>query len=376
MRAYVRNEQPWSVEREPLAPPRPRAEGFPVFWGTFAERLTEAMAEASPAERRAAESLVACGGREFTRVHRCGVESGALGAWCGHTLCPACAQLRAAEAARFAGERWDAQLLWVSLRAGPAAREGAPHAALPDATTVAGLRTAWSRATERAEELTGFPRLEVVPRAVIAPGEVQLFVRLPWEEAPEGRIGQVAAQTLETAARRACRELGLAGAQARVLSREAASWQLRAALLEESRRFQDAVGYDLARLAALRWRTPYPGDASVGAQRAAAARRWLETLGAAYAERRRPRLLGGKQALEAPPASEPRTRPEACPRHGGLCAVDETRVRRREDGALLQRAAGDQVPAAARAAIARYLGEVPGVPLVEEAAPLRLRLAA
>jgi hypothetical protein len=355
MRAYVRPNPTLKhiTESHALARGR-RGESFPAFWGVFADRLEGALDEGSDAERSACERLVQCGGREVSRAYRCGIEAPALGSWCGHEYCPACSRQRAAQAAREASEGWDAHVLWIGLRVGMVA---GPE--LPERAAVAHLRAAWSKIVQRVEGLTTFPRLESVPRAVIAPGAMHFFLRLPWGEGITGKIGKVAEDTLTRAVRQACREAGLMGVRSQVLSREAAGWQVRSALMEESRRFQDSIGYDLARLAAVRWRAPFPADASLRAASQAAVRRWIESLMAAKAQRRRPRVLGGKTSLGLSTTGSLQAAKASCPRHGGQCAVDETRVRHRHGGELLLREAGDQAPTANRTVVAKFLARVP-----------------
>ena len=48
-----------------------------------------------------------------------------------------------------------------------------------------------------------------------------------------------------------------------------------------------------------------------------------------------------------------------CPRHGGICAVDETRIRERFGAQILHIVPGDQVPAAHRTSIAYFVDQVP-----------------
>lgn len=357
MRTYSRPNSRFAPESEPGGPPRSsvRRDSFPVFWGRFVERMERALESGDKADRKALQGILLCGGRELSRLYRCGQEESAFGAWCGHDYCPACAQQRGAEVARFAAETWDERVVWVGMRMGSGA--GGPE--LPSREAVAQLRAAWSDVSKRAAELTHMSPVDAAPRAVVAPGTLHLFARLPWDQAKEG-MASIAEDTLITGIRRAAREQGIVGLQARVVSREAAGWQLREALGEESRRFLDAVGYDLARTSALRWRGDYAQDASQHAHEQAAARRWIEAL--RNAPRRRQRILGGRDALPAPPSTGVCESKGVCPRHGAQCVVDETRIRRTRDRGILERIPGDQIPASNRIAIARALAKAPAEP--------------
>lgn len=355
MKPYVRPQEPLTLESSATwtRPAAATPARFPKFWGDFTAHLQRALErDGTPQEQSAFGRLIHCGSRQIERVYRCLTEEEAIEAWCGHAWCPACAAQQAAQAARYVQEAWDERVLHVGITVGTG---GDSSPGLPEKTAIAKLRAAWSSIGERAAEISGFPRLAKVPRVIVTPAGMHMFVRLPWGALPEGQVGEHAPAALVEAVRSACQGAGIYGARVQVASREAAAQIVRSALLEESRRFTDRVGYDLARMASVRWRTP--GAASVSER--PTGETWLEALRGAQRDRRRKRVLGGKGALPMPACREIEVSKPVCPRHGGICAVDETRIRERFGADVLHSVPGDQVPAAHRTSIAHFVDQAP-----------------
>ena len=350
MKPYVRPQEPLTLESSatwtrPAATTPPR---FPKFWGDFTATLERVLErEGTPQEQSAFGRLIHCGARQIERVYRCSTEEEAIEAWCGHAWCPACSAQQAAQAARFVQEEWDARVVHVGITIGT----GSEAPALPDKTAVAKLRAAWSSIGERAAEISGFPRLEKVPRVIVTPAGMHVFAHLPWSELPGGALGEQATAALVAAIRSACQGAGIYGARVQIASREAAAQIVRGALLEESRRFTERVGYDVARMASLRWRSP----GAMGVSERPVGEAWLEALRSAQRDRRRKRVLGGKSALPMPACREIEVRKPVCPRHGGICAVDATQIRERFGAEVLHSVPGDQVPPPHRTSIAHFV---------------------
>ena len=350
MKPYVRPQEPLTLESSATwtRPAAATPARFPKFWGDFTDHLQRALErDGTPQEQSAFGRLIHCGSRQIERVYRCLTEEEAIEAWCGHAWCPACSAQQAAQAARFVQEEWDARVVHVGITVGT----GGVDPGLPDKTAIAKLRAAWSSIGERAAQISGFPRLEKVPRVIVTPAGMHMFARLPWSELPTGEVGEQASAALVQAIRSACQGAGIYGARVQIASRESAAQIVRGALLEESRRFTDLVGYDMARMASTRWRSP--GAASVSER--PVGETWLEALRGAQRDRRRKRVLGGKDALPMPACREIEVSKPVCPRHGGICAVDETRIRERFGAQILHIVPGDQVPAAHRTSIANFV---------------------
>ncbi len=290
-------------------------------WGRFLAVLEDAARSlCTPSERRSLERLVACGGKVLARGYACGSEQEAAQAWCGHPLCPACARTEGARAGEVAGS-WDARVLEVRVPIGRGERSR-----LPSKACVASLREGWGHASRALEEQTGLPRLEPVPRTVIHPGGLLLFVRLPWASAEVGPgLARAAEQALGAAVEQACRGAGFL-ATAGVVSREAAAAAFTQARREEADRFQAEVARDLERFDALAWRRGFGGDASLEAALRALAKRWIERV-RQRAKVRRQLVLGAKEALAAPGKRRPAFMPEVCPDHGQGCRAVATIVR-------------------------------------------------
>ena len=369
MRAYDRSTGKRWVRREVQAqgaPARPRGGGGPSPGpARFAEVLAAGLAHVTDPGLRARLGRVArCAGLELGRAHACGAERRALGAWCRHPYCPACARERAAAAAR-AARTWDSRVLVVEVPIGQSDR-----LELPSAAAVASLRAAWGRVSAQVAERTALPRLQPVPRAVVGPGGLTLLLRLPWGEREPGRLpGAEACFAHEVAA--ACRRAGFR-ALVRATSREEASRSAQAAVTAEADRFGAEVAGDLARLDALAWRARFPGDASAEAALRAVSRRWIAWLDA-RGQRRRTLVLGSRGGLALGGAPGPASANPACPAHGAGCRAVAAVVRDRRRRLVARREDLELPRAVTTQALEAFLAEA--APPLAALAPLEPRRA-
>ena len=321
MRAYVRGQSSIDLEisgkliRDLSPDPRPTS------WAQFSRAVEAAAQDVARRLQPTIKRLAHCGGLSVARSFDCGQEDATLDSWCGHAYCPACSTSESATVAKFVRQNWDPQLISVEV----SVDGDLSSPALPSPDAVATIRAAWAKVTKALAETSGLPRIESVPRVMVAPQSVTIFARYPEiDESP------ILRECLLEGLQIACDEGGLARAEVQGVSREVAASMIRAGIYEQARRFTSGVERDLQASA-------WPTEVS--------ARGWIEQIEAHHGERRRKRLLGGKGSLPVS-GSSPSASKATCSAHGGHCHVITTRVRERDSGDLVIAYPGDQVPAA------------------------------
>lgn len=307
------------VETQDLWRPVEGPQGVPPFWSAFSEAYEEAAAaSARGGQLQSLLRLTRCPGLGVVRSYRCGREATQIQAWCDAPYCPACGHERAASAARSLRETWtDARLLVVNIPMGVTGR-----LSLPQATSVAAVRDAWSRVTARIHSRTGLPRLQPLPRLVVHPGGITQFVQIPGAPASD----DVATRLLIDEVKVACKRIGLRDVRAEALSTEKAIERFLAVIAMEATCFRAGVAGDLERLDGLDWRTSFPGDATRDAALKACARRWVQLVKDRHRESRRKLCLGASGSLPAP-EKPAKGGTAACPTHGNTCQPVSVKVR-------------------------------------------------
>ncbi|MBL4844393.1 MAG: hypothetical protein JKY65_02600 [Planctomycetes bacterium] len=333
MRAYVRSRSAIDLEISGTVVRDLNPDPRPAVWGRFSGAIEQACEGAARKIQPTIRRIAHCGGLSVGRSFTCGQEDQAIDAWCGHAYCPACAKLESTTAAQSVRDGWDSRLITIEV----AVDGDLTSPALPNPSEVAVIRATWAEISKTLAERTGLPRLESVPRVLISPQSVTLFVRHPFD-------AETARECLVEAVREACHSGGLDRSTVSGLSRERAAGIVRRGLSEQSRRFVAGVERDLGR-GHVAWRGSFPGDASNQAADRTAARGWIAQIEAHHTERRRKRVLGSKGCLPAPAESSAEGKKAVCSRHGSQCHVIVTRVRERATGDLVIAYPGDQVPA-------------------------------
>jgi hypothetical protein len=359
LKRLVHQEAVSGVQRrqnaQPTALQPPEVEPGPTLpWRDFAAAY-EAAARTT-GRRNETDGLLRisrCPRFSVRRVYRCGTERPLSKGWCASPYCPSCAQVRSADAVRSLRKAWGADpLLWVTIPVAPVGDK----LDLPARGAVAAVRAAWAKVTARVAQLTGRPRLHAMPRVVVNPDGLSLFLR----------AGAPTPDLLE-AVRIECRRIGLRDVEVRAVSSDVAARGFAAALTLEADRFLKAVTADLERLATPDWDKRFPGDASRDVALRACAFRWVEQVRRRRKEARRHLVLGARDALPAPIHSAP-TAKGNCPAHGANCAGEAIYLRDLADhGRLVAQAGSDALSDAPRA---QEVGK-----LIEQAATPKRRTA-
>lgn len=250
-------------------------------------------------------TIARCEAWTISRAFACGAERAATDGWCGSPLCGPCAEVRAEEAARAARARWPEVVFTVDIPIGVAGKR-----TLPTPEEVVLARDAWARAAKASEAEVG--RVDGLPRAIVTPDGVLLFVQPPIGLGDD-RANDVA-RTLEAAAQAA----GHSQTVVRAATRDEAARALADALTLEARRFRETVTFDRV-----------SGETDV-------AGRWVEHARARHADLRRPTVIGSRESLPVPDARGVSLQPHVCPDHADGCEQAATIVRDTAGRVLLE----------------------------------------
>ena len=288
MRTFVRKGLGSKPRAQSAPKPQPTTrETLPPFWGEFLAAFG-AHLTAAEEDRTSIKWFADCS-RFSIWTRSPSAERRQVEPWCGHAYCPACAS-HAEQRARHTALGWDtAEVLVARIPLPPSDTSG-----LPTQEEVASARERWGRVPKR---LGADLPLESMPRLVIEPDAVSMFLRAPATR-PHDALERL---------QEACRQEGIPELTAAFVGRADAADRFAAAVGAESRTFIAAVEAQI-----LEQRT-YPWwDAAFGSQPLDdCAADWLRRARARHADQRRKTILGARGSLAAPSSrpdlAEPQT---------------------------------------------------------------------